>query len=313
MARTPLMGQIEQIAAEVAAEHGSPTTTRRDFLRGAGAAGAVGAASLILPGGLRSSAKAAGPPPRIVIVGAGLAGLTAAYRLKQAGYNAQVHEASTRVGGRCWTLRGAFLEGQIAEHGGELIDTGHLEIKHLAQEFGLTLDNLFQAQQNGTEDIYRFDGVPYTYAEATNDIKAIWQQVHKDVVDAGYPTTYLSSTERGRQLDRMTIAQWVAAYVPGGRSSRLGQLLEVAYNIEYGAETDGQSALNMLYLLGYAGQGQLRVFGRSNEKQHVHGGNDQIPTLLAASLTGQITIGSELTAIAQNSNGSYGLDRKSVV
>ena len=38
-----------------------------------------------------------------------------------------------------------------------------------------------------------------------------------------------------------------------------------------------QSSLNMLYLLGYAGQGQLRIFGKSNEKYHVRGGNDQIP------------------------------------
>ena len=38
----------------------------------------------------------------------------------------------------------------------------------------------------------------------------------------------------------------------------------------------------MLYLLGYAGQGQLRIFGKSNEKYHVRGGNDQIAARLAA-------------------------------
>ncbi|MEP7226452.1 MAG: FAD-dependent oxidoreductase, partial [Gemmatimonadales bacterium] len=60
--------------------------------------------------------------PRVAIVGAGLAGLTCAYRLKQAGVIATVYEGNTRLGGRCWSLRGAFNEGQIAEHGGELID-----------------------------------------------------------------------------------------------------------------------------------------------------------------------------------------------
>ncbi|PFK08048.1 monoamine oxidase, partial [Bacillus cereus] len=39
--------------------------------------------------------------PKIVIVGGGLAGLTCAYRLKQAGYTAKIYEASKRVGGRC--------------------------------------------------------------------------------------------------------------------------------------------------------------------------------------------------------------------
>ncbi len=58
--------------------------------------------------------------------------------------------------------------------------------------------------------------------------------------------------------------------------SQLGQLLDVAYNIEYGAESSVQSSLNLIYLLGYLGPGQLRVFGKSDEKYHVRGGNDQI-------------------------------------
>ena len=74
----------------------------------------------------------------------------------------------------------------------------------------------------------------------------------------------------------MTITEWIEESVPGGVKSRFGQLLDVAYNIEFGAECDQQSALNLLYLLGYVGQGQLRLFGKSNEKYHVRGGNDQI-------------------------------------
>ena len=109
----------------------------------------------------------------------------------------------------------------------------------------------------------------------------------------------------------MSIADWIQAYVPGGSSSKLGQLLDVAYNIEYGAETNVQSSLNMLYLLGYAGQGQLRIFGQSNEKYHVRGGNDQISTRLAEALEGQLTTGSELVAIRRNADGSYRLSFQS--
>src|SRR5258706_2945327 len=42
----------------------------------------------------------------VLIIGAGLAGLVAAYELKKAGYRVQVLEYNDRVGGRCWTLRG---------------------------------------------------------------------------------------------------------------------------------------------------------------------------------------------------------------
>jgi monoamine oxidase len=274
---------------------------RREVL--AGGAGLAAAAMLSGPVTRALAATA----PRVVVVGGGLAGLTAAYRLKQSGVNAQLYEASDRLGGRCWTRRGDFAEGQIAERGGELIDQGHTEIRKLAQELGLTLDNLLAAEVNGTDAFHYFDGVPYTYEEATNDLKQIWQQIHKDVSVASYPTLYNLSTERGRELDAMSIAQWIQAYVPGGLKSKLGQLLDVAYNIEYGAETNVQSSLNMLYLLGYSGQGQLRIFGPSNEKYHVRGGNDQIPARLAAELKGQIAKERALTSIRRNADGSYRL------
>ena len=50
--------------------------------------------------------------------------------------------ARTGIGGRCWSWRGGSPTGQVAEHGGELIDQGHTEVRQLAQELGLTLDNL---------------------------------------------------------------------------------------------------------------------------------------------------------------------------
>jgi monoamine oxidase len=95
--------------------------------------------------------------------------------------------------------------------------------------------------------------------------------------------------------------------VPGGASSKLAQLLDVAYNIEYGAETSDQSALNMLYLLGYSGQGNLRIFGPSNEKFHVRGGNDQVAQRLAAKVGPALAYGSELVAIARNADGTQTL------
>jgi monoamine oxidase len=302
MARTPLADALQQIAAEVSADAGSAARpTRRQLLAGGAGLAAAAAASRFAP------AARAADTPRIVVVGAGLAGLSCAYRLKQAGYTAQVHEASDRIGGRCWSIRGVFADGQVAEHGGELIDQGHTAVRQLAGQLGLKLDNLLSAERNGTEPFYYFDREPYSYAQATDDLKAIWQQLHSDVSAASYPTLYNLSTERGRELDNMSIADYIAAYVPGGRRSKLGQLLDIAYNIEYGAEASEQSSLNMLYLLAYSGQGQLRIFGPSNEKYHVVGGNDQIPARMASALQGQITLGSELVAIRRNNNGTWDL------
>ena len=304
MARTPLANAVEEAVAKIADEQ--TKTTRRRFLKGAGAT-VVGATLL---GRLAEPGIAKGSPPpgtRIVVVGAGLAGLTCDYRLQQAGYAAQVFEASGRIGGRCYTGRGDFADGQNYEHGGELIDNNHIEMKQLVQELGFTLDNLYVAETNGTEQLGYFFGQPYTYAQMTDDLKVIWQQIHSDISAASYPTHYNSYTTRGQQLDQMTLYQWIENYVPGGHRSSLGQMLDVAYNIEYGAETTVQSSLNMLYLLGYTGPGQFRTFGKSNEKFHVYGGNDQVPTTLAAKLGSQITTNTPLTAIKLNNDGTYTL------
>ncbi len=298
--RTPIAHVLEDAVASVAAD--TSRTTRRGLIKSAGA----GAVALSALGRLTPAARAAAAP-RIVVIGAGLAGLTCAYRLKQAGYAAQVYEASDRLGGRCWSIRGAFADGQIAEHGGELIDQGHNAIRNLVHEFGLTLDNLLRAEANGTDLRGYFNGSPYSIDDITDDLKQVWQKIHSDTSAAGYPTTFDSSTQRGRELDRMSIVDWIEESVPGGMGSRLGQLLDVAYNIEYGAESSVQSSLNLLYLLGFAGQGQLRLFGKSNEKYHVRGGNDQIPARLGAALAAQITTGAELIAIRKTPAGGYSL------
>ena len=316
MTRTPLARALSAIVRQVAADVGTGVErpdgpSRRDLLRGAGVAAlGVGAAGLAAAAPASAAPVVAGAP-RIVVVGAGLAGLSAAYQLRQAGYRASVVEASDRVGGRCWSIKGYFDEGQVAEHGGELIDQGHTRVRQLVQSLGLQLDNLLAAEAAGTEPLYWFDGVPYTYAQATDDIKTIWQQLHADVSAASYPTLYDSYTARGFELDHLSITDWITMYVPRGMASRLGQLLDVAYTIEYGGDSSVQSSLNMLYLLAYSGQGQLRIFGPSNEKYHVRGGNDQIAERLAALVPQQIKLGTELVALASNADGTWSVATRS--
>lgn len=293
MPRTPLLAAFHDL---------SPLLGRRRFLRGGATAAGLLATTRF--------ASLRGALPRgssVAIVGAGLAGLTCARRLQQAGVVASVHEAAMRLGGRCWTRRGDFADGQIAEHGGELIDQSHTAIRHLAQELGLRLDNQLRAETNGTEAGFYFGGARYPYAEASRDLHALWQPMHRDLVAAGYPTTYATNTDRGRALDAMSLHDWIEATVPGGLASRLGQLLAVAYEIEYGAAIDEQSALNLLYLLAYSGPGRLRIFGPSNEKYHVRGGNDQLVTGLAAPLTNQIRVDERLVALRLLSDGRYRL------
>lgn len=302
MARTPLANAVADAVARIADD--DHRVTRRGLIKGAGAA--VAGATLL--GKLAGPARAASRDiSRIAVVGAGLAGLTCAYRLRQAGLVADVYEASSRVGGRCTTGRGDFAGGQIYEHGGELIDTGHRAIRNLVGELGLELDNLLKAEKKGTEQLGYFFGRPYTYDEMVTDFQAVLPQMASDVDAAGYPTQYTSYTRRGFELDHLSVYDYIEQYVPGGHRSPLGALLDIAYTIEYGAEAKEQSSLNLLYLIGYSKPNTFETFGESDERFHIRGGNDQVPTALAAKLGAQIVANTALTAIKQKSDNTFRL------
>lgn len=78
--------------------------------------------------------------PRIAVIGAGLAGLTTAYRLREMGFDPHVYEARNRVGGRVFTIE---LQGHIAELGGQNIgDGGDAEnLLNLAKDLGLEIES----------------------------------------------------------------------------------------------------------------------------------------------------------------------------
>ena len=119
-----LRGGLADNASFDEAVHRSQLLSRRGFLGGVGTAGlGLTVAGCTTNGPI--DAPAAAPSgvdfkdgPRVVIVGAGLAGLTAAYRLGQAGVASQVYEARDRIGGRCWSSRD-WNAGMVGEHGGE--------------------------------------------------------------------------------------------------------------------------------------------------------------------------------------------------
>ena len=129
MPRSSLLNALMRIAADVdraqrpARPVGwGPKIERRAALRGAASL----AGMALLP---RLPALAAAEA-RVAIVGAGLAGLTAAYELSKAGLKPVVYEGSTRLGGRCFSIN--IPRGQIAEHGGEFINHDHTRSKDLA-------------------------------------------------------------------------------------------------------------------------------------------------------------------------------------
>ena len=114
---------------------------RREFLKlGSVAAAAFSASSLKVFASTQERLERRGAAKKVLIVGAGLSGLSAAYELTQAGHDVTVLEAQTRPGGRVYTLRAPFSDGLYAEAGAMYIPDSHYLTLHYVQLFDLPLE-----------------------------------------------------------------------------------------------------------------------------------------------------------------------------
>lgn len=288
--------------------------SRREVLRVGGVLGAgvaLGACTTDGPDRRSPSRRPTPHEPRVVIVGAGLAGLTAAYRLSQAGLtDVQVFEARERVGGRCWTARG-FAQGQTAEHGGEFIDSRHVHLLRLVDELGLELEDLWKAWTKGSIWPSWIEGQPITAGALNDQLDPIARAVEREarrigVLDEGRrPSsrafTFGTATPQAIELDSVSMAEWLEEQVPGVFGEPIGAYLDTSMCGWYGLEMNRLSAcLWMDYFV-------MPAHG-ADERWHIRGGNDQVPNLLADRLpVGTLHMGAPLDAMRRTADGAYEL------
>lgn len=248
----------------------------------------------------------AAPPrrgmPKVAVIGGGLAGLTAAYELSRAGIDADVFEASTRLGGRCHSDRDTFAGGQIIERGGELIDSNHRHILHLARRLGLMVDDVLEAEPPGTDAWILFDSERYETESALRDFQPVFPVVLEQSRAVGNPS-YRGATAAARELDRTSAAQWIDRHVPGGQASRLGRYVRGALEENFATEAENLSALIAVFMLSTSTREELDLYGGSDQRFHVREGNDAIVMRLASALRRPVQFESPLVALARRSDG----------
>lgn len=279
--------------ARCGADAPTPGLSRRAFLATAGA----GALAL---GGCRTlPVQPRGREAQVIVVGAGLAGLTVGYRLHRAGVPVRLLDAQPRVGGRCYSLRGRFPDDQVVELGGELVDSPHRAVRALCDEFGIELDDLL-----GTEDpaldkaVWHFDGQHRTEREICEAFAPLAARLTDDL--RGLPRDATYRDPGGLEtLDRLSIDSWLTR---AGADGWFGRLLDIAYTTEYGLEVHQQSSLNLLSLIRPSCP-PFDVFGDSDERFHVRGGNDRMVSALAGPLEGAIEPDTRLEAVTRRADG----------
>jgi monoamine oxidase len=127
----------------------NPSWTRRSFLKNASVTASAAALLPHLALGAEppaapqpqapapQPAQPAAPPRKVIVVGAGLAGLAAAWELKQLGHDVTVLEAQRRPGGRVWTMREPFADGLSAEAGAIAFSDNFHHMVRYAKQFNI--------------------------------------------------------------------------------------------------------------------------------------------------------------------------------
>jgi monoamine oxidase len=304
MARTPLFASLRRLARNAARDAAVPAVSSRRSFIGAAAAFPVAAALSGIPLVANAAVDA-----RVAVVGAGISGLVAALALHEAGVTPHVFEASGRSGGRIHTNRAGWFGDQVTEWCGELIDSSHVTMIGLAKRFGLALTDVLAAVPHGSQYTICFDGGYYPVARAALDFKPVYAALTAQLAAAGDLAPYDRLNAEQRRLDAMSVYAWIERYVPGGHRSLIGRYIERAYLAEFGRETREQSAINIVYMLGsqagpVEGEAGFHIYGRSDERYHIRGGNERLTDALAARLPpGTIALNTRLEAIARDPRG----------
>lgn len=288
----------EHTPTELALEQAAEDWSRRRFLRTSAlaTAGAASAATLSWPKIARADDAL-----RVVILGAGTAGLTCAYRLQQSGVFASIVEASPRIGGRMYSLANYFPDDQVAELGGELIDTDHHAIRNLARELGVELLDLAYLDQSSGHD-YFIDGKLYkSDSEWIEAFRPVAEAVRRDLGtnNENCDVTWNSGTPRGKELDSMSVAAWLDKNKISGP---IRKVIEAAYVGEFGLQLEEQSALNLLCAVGTT-EDTFGIFGESNERFRCKTGNGTIPVRLSQELEREIGLGTAVESIRNRGEG----------
>ena len=259
----------------------------------AGAAGAVGAVAL-------GALPAVGGPgaPRVVVVGAGLAGLSCADLLHRRGIRATVYEAHPhRVGGRCWSSYG-WADGQVAEHGGEFIDTRHRHMQHLVRRFGLRLEDLYTTGAGGHGRLW-LDGGLWLPRDLEADHQVFRRRIRR-LRDRIGPYTWPDASRAAKAIDEMTALEVVDTYMPGGSNGLAGRRQQAFLASFLGLDLDR--------LGGLAVVDNLDLAPGADERYHVAGGNQQIVQGLVDALPrGTIHRDAPLRRLLRRGDGTYAM------
>ena len=222
----------------------------------------------------------------VLVAGAGLAGLAAARDLMALGATVTVIDVRDRVGGRVWTIREGFAEGQHAEAGGDFIDEDQHEIRNLATELGLKLTRILKGgfgyvrpDQAGRAKII------------TRNAKRGWERLAHELQDVTRPYNLAErrwDSPITAELARRSVAAWL------DQKKADAELRATATGLR-GFFLADPDELSLLALVDQFSDSDAPAPGTM---YRVDGGNDRLTAALAEPLGDRLHLNTDVVAIS---------------
>ncbi|MDQ3386613.1 MAG: FAD-dependent oxidoreductase [Actinomycetota bacterium] len=227
--------------------------------------------------------------PDIIVVGAGLSGLTAARDLMNAGLEVRVLESRNRPGGRTWVTEAG---GVTVDLGGEWVDEAHVEIRGLIEELGIEIYPYERRKENAH---WYIDGeISSEMPFSENDAK-VYENFENTLVEIATdvdPETYWRDTPS----DDVSVERWLRE---AGMSQRGIHVVETLIS-SCGSTVPPEKMSMYSYAIKISTRGGP---GKGNEYR-VRGGAGSVAQALARELEGRIEYSSPVTEIRQNDDGA---------
>ncbi|MCS7459867.1 FAD-dependent oxidoreductase [Paenibacillus doosanensis] len=242
-------------------------------------------------------------PERIVVIGAGMAGLVCTLELMKQGYNVRILEANSQPGGRVYTMRDQFSDGLFCEMGAAFIGAHHFLTLSYAQQVGVQLINLPVPNRSlsyidgrliiDSPDEPALWPVSLTAEERILGYAGMFEKYLKPGLKAtGNPFLPGWPTKQAVLLDSMTMEQYLKGQ---GASSGAIKLFEIGYMQMLGDGIRKVSALQRLL--------DLKMTSSESGTRTIVGGMDQLPKKLALTIGSNISYGCAVTHIEHSNKG----------
>jgi monoamine oxidase len=240
----------------------------------------------------------------VVVVGAGLAGLTAARELSGAGLDVRVLEARDRVGGRTLSQSVGEHPNDLIELGGQWVGPTQHEVLSLAQDFGIETYPTHAVGRNLFEDqrgkLKRYRGtipmlaphVMLDYGRADLKLKRLIKRVNPDAP---------WEAEDAERLDEQTFATWIRR---NAKTKTAREALAVACRAVFAVEPADVSLLHILFYAAAAGGLDDLIDTEGGAQQdRLTGGTQQLSVRMAEELGDRVALSSPVRRIRTDDEG----------